>query len=154
MTWQNPIFTMRWRFLINFYDILLLYLKKNDKEETVQEFLTIFSIFEEKDEQKKEKTKCFILLYIVWRYYEPLKSEEKDEEGSRSIFCHDKHSKLSHHRGVKWRWRGIRAVHPPCGRKNKRERKRMREFQSVALPGPAQVRRFEADQCIEFHKNS
>lgn len=44
---------------------------------------------------KKEKTKCFILLYIVWRYYEPLKSEEKDEEGSRSIFCHDKHSKLS-----------------------------------------------------------
>lgn len=55
MTWQNPIFTMRWRFLINFYDILLLYLKENDKEETVQEFLTIFSIFEEKDEQKKKR---------------------------------------------------------------------------------------------------
>lgn len=67
-----------------------------------------------------------------------LLSEEKDEEGS----FHDNHSKLSisHRRGVKWRgrWRGIGAVHPPGGRERTNgNEKRIREFQSVALPGPS-----------------
>lgn len=82
-----------------------------------------------------------------------LLSEEKDEEGS----FHDNHSKLSiSHRGVKWRdEEESEPFIPLAGEKEQTgTKKESGSFRVSRYPGPAQVRRFEADQCIEFHKNS
>lgn len=121
--------------------------KRSKNFQEVQEFLTIFSpVFEPRDEMFRP--------FIHDGAITSLLSEEKDEEGS----FHDNHSKLSisHRRGVKWRdEEESEPFIPLAGEKEQTgTKKESGSFRVSRYPGPAQVRRFEADQCIEFHKNS